>query len=78
MSKKQKSMTAQRAAEIINDIHEGLCRASREELMECANFYAMRSTYLWQEIDSAYTNAMTHALVQLTEFQKRWKERDNE
>lgn len=73
---KMNKMTPERAAQICNDIHEGMCKASRAELMECVSFYAIRSTYLYSDVISAYTAMATHGLENMLEFQKRWKNRD--
>ncbi len=67
-------MKPTRAAEIINDIHEGMCRASKKELMECASFYAMRSCELYQAASSAYVEQATTALEGLETFRKKYNE----
>jgi len=66
-------MTAERASSIVNDIHEGMCRASRVELMACASFYAMENCKLYSEARDAYTACLTNALDQYQQFNQRTK-----
>lgn len=64
-------MTAEEAASIVNDIHEGMCRASRKKLMECASYFSIRASELYQEASLSYGETATHALQRLADFRKR-------
>ncbi len=61
-------MTAERASAIVNDIHEGMCRASRVELMACASLYAIENCRLYSEALDAHTRILTAALEQYMKF----------
>lgn len=63
-------MKPERAAQIINDIHEGCCKASKKELMECASFYSLRCCELYQAASSAYTQTAINAFEGLDKFRK--------
>lgn len=63
-------MNAKRAAAIINDIHEGMCKATKKELMECASFYSLRCCTLYQAASSAYTQTAINAFEGLDKFRK--------
>lgn len=68
-----KTMTVERASAIVNDIHEGMCRASRNELMECASFYAVENSKLFSEASSAYTACLGEALKNYQEFHAHYR-----
>lgn len=67
-----KRMTAERCAEIINDIHEGMCRANRKELMEVASYISLRNCELYQYASGVHTQQATDALLSLQKFRHRF------
>jgi hypothetical protein len=66
-----KKMTPERAAEIVNDIHEDCCKASKKELMECCSYLSIRNAVLYSEVNSAYTSIAFHAFEAMREFKKK-------
>lgn len=63
-------MTSERVAEIVNDIHEDCCRASKKELMECCSYLSIRNAVLYSEVRSAYTSTALYAFKEMEEFEK--------
>ncbi len=67
-------MTPKRAAEISNEISEGVCRASKKELMECVKFYSLRECELYQAAQHAYTQQAADALNGLKKFRDKYNQ----